>query len=122
MNLQSELLESGNLQKASRWKATMASLVLHGALIGLIVYISTQATQRVTAESKPIRAFLSSKAAPPPPPPPPPPPAASHAASTPKIVKPVEVPQPTFVQPTEIPKELPKVEIPTPTLAPVDTT
>lgn len=123
MNLQNELLESGNKHQKSRWKATVASLVFHGALIGLIVFISTQATQRVTAESKPMHAFLLSKGAPPPPPPPPPPPAATHAASTPKIVKPVQVPQPTFVQPTEIPKELPKVEIPTPTtVAPVDTT
>lgn len=123
MNLQDELLESGNRQKKSSWKATLASLVVHSALIGLIIFISTQATQRVTAENKPIKAFLLSKAAPPPPPPPPPPPAASHAASTPKIVKPVQVTQQAFVQPKEIPKELPKVEIPTPTVvAPVDTT
>lgn len=123
MNLQNELLESGKHHTKRSWKATVASLVFHGALIGLIIFISTQATQRVTAEDKPMHAFLLSKAAPPPPPPPPPPPAASHAASTPKIVKPVQVPQQTFVQPTEVPKELPKVEIPTPTTAaPVDIT
>lgn len=122
MNLQNELLESGNHRTKRSWKATLASLVFHGALIGVIIVISTQATQRVTAEDKPMHAFLLSKAAPPPPPPPPPP-AASHAASTPKIVKPVQVPQPTFVQPREIPQEVPKVEIPTPTTtAPVDTT
>ncbi|HXH41384.1 MAG TPA: TonB family protein [Thermoanaerobaculia bacterium] len=85
--------------------------------------MSMHVTQRVAAEDKPVLTYLSSKAAPPPPPPPPPPPAASHAASTPKIVKPVQVPQQTFVQPREIPKEVPKVEIPTPTkVAEVDTT
>jgi protein TonB len=121
MDLQSELLESGKQHQKGRWKATLGSLAAHGAFIALIVFISTQATQKVTAEGKTIHAFLSSKAAPPPPPPPPPP--ASHAASTPKIVKPVQIPQTAFVQPREIPKEIPKVNIPTPTnLAQVDPT
>ncbi|MBV8545351.1 MAG: hypothetical protein JO088_11465, partial [Acidobacteria bacterium] len=115
MDLQNELLESGKQHQKGGWKATMASLGVHGAIIALIVFISTQATQKVAAEDKPIRAFLSSKAAPPPPPPPPPPPAASHASSTPKVVKPVQVTHQTFVQPREIPKEVPKVSIPTPT-------
>jgi protein TonB len=121
MDLQSELLESGKQHQKGRWKANLGSLTAHGAFIALIVFISTQATQKVTAEGKTIHAFLSSKAAPPPPPPPPPP--ASHAASTPKIVKPVQIPQTAFVQPREIPKEIPKVNIPTPTnLAQVDPT
>ncbi|MGA8810160.1 MAG: TonB family protein [Thermoanaerobaculia bacterium] len=115
MDLQNELLESGKQHQKGGWKATVVSLGVHGAIIALIVFISTQATQKVAAEDKPIRAFLSSKAAPPPPPPPPPPPAASHASSTPKVVKPVQVPHQTFVQPREIPKEVPKVSIPTPT-------
>ena len=115
MDLQNELLESGKQHQKGGWKATMASLGVHGAIIALIVFISTQATQKVAAEDKPIHAFLSSKAAPPPPPPPPPPPAASHASSTPKIVKPVQVTPQTFVQPREIPKEVPKVDIPVPT-------
>ena len=121
MDLQNELFVSR--KKAKRGKATIASLIVHGGIIALIVFISTQAAQRVAAENKPIHAFLSSSA-PPPPPPPPPPPAASHAASTPKpVVKPVQIPQQTFVQPREIPKEVPKVDIPTPTTtAPVDTT
>jgi len=123
MDLQSELLESGKQHQKGGWKATVASLGVHGAIIALIVFISTQATQKVAAEDKPIRAYLSSKAAPPPPPPPPPPPAASHAAPTPKIVKPVQIPHQTFVQPREIPKEVPKVQIPTPTkVAQVDPT
>ncbi|HSY50830.1 MAG TPA: TonB family protein [Thermoanaerobaculia bacterium] len=113
MDLRNELIESGSRQKGRGGKATLASLAIHGAMIGLIVVLSMQATQKVAAEHKPELAYLSTKAAPPPPPPPPP--AASHAASTPKIVKPVEVPQQTFVQPTEIPKEVPQVEIPTPT-------
>jgi len=124
MDLQKELVESGNRHQKGGWKATLASLVLHGGIIALILFISTQATQKVAAEDKPIHAFLSSKAAPPPPPPPPPPPAASHASSTPKIVKPVQVKPQTFVQPREIPKEVPKVNIPVPTtkVAQVDPT
>ena len=99
----------------------MASLGLHGGLIAFILFMSAQAAQKVTAEDKPMHAFLSKAA--PPPPPPPPPPAASHAASTPKIVKPVQVTQPSFVQPREIPKEIPKVNIPIPTkVAQVDPT
>jgi protein TonB len=113
MDLKDQLIESGTHQKRRGWKATLASLGVHGAIIGLIVFMSTQATQKIAAENKPMRTFLLAKAAPPPPPPPPP--AASHAASTPKIVKPVQIPQQTFVQPREIPQEVPKVEIPTPT-------
>jgi protein TonB len=124
MDLQNELLESGKQHQKGGWKATLASLGVHGAIIGLILFISTQATQKVAAEDKPIHAYLSSKAAPPPPPPPPPPPAASHASSTPKVVKPVQVTHQTFVQPREIPKEVPKVNIPIPTtkVAQVDPT
>src|SRR4051794_21313258 len=87
MDLQKELVESGNRHQKGGWKATLASLGVHGGIIALILFISTQATQKVAAEDKPIRAYLSSHAAPPPPPPPPPPPAASHASSTPKVVK-----------------------------------
>ncbi|MEA2329705.1 MAG: hypothetical protein QOE68_4664 [Thermoanaerobaculia bacterium] len=124
MNLQNELLESGKRHQKGGWKATLASLGVHGAIIALILFISTQAAQKVAAEDKPMHAFLSSKAAPPPPPPPPPPPAASHASSTPKVVKPVQVTHQTFVQPREIPKEIPKVNIPIPTtkVAEVDPT
>src|SRR5947209_5869566 len=124
MDLQNELLESGKRHQKGGWKATLASLGVHGGIVALVLFISTQATQKVAAEDKPISAFLSSHAAPPPPPPPPPPPAASHASSTPKIVKPVQVTQQAFVQPREIPKEVPKVNIPIPTtkVAQVDPT
>jgi protein TonB len=123
MDLRNQLIESASGPGKSAWKATVASLAIHGVLIGLIVFISMKATQKVSAEDKPIHAFLASSAAPPPPPPPPPPPAASHAASTPKIVKPVPVTQQTFVQPEEIPKEVSKVEIPTPSpVTPADPT
>ncbi|MEA2166160.1 MAG: hypothetical protein QOK37_4287 [Thermoanaerobaculia bacterium] len=118
MDLQNELIESGKSKKRGGWKATLASLGVHGGIIALIVFISTHATQKVDAEDKPVHAYLSS-AAPPPPPPPPPPPAASHAASTPNtVVKPVQIPHQTFVQPREIPKEIPKVDIPVPTNVP----
>ncbi|MEA2237373.1 MAG: hypothetical protein QOC81_2097 [Thermoanaerobaculia bacterium] len=122
MDLQNELFASRK-QKKGGWKSTVASLGVHGGIIALLIFISTHATQKVAAEDKPIHAYLSS-AAPPPPPPPPPPPAASHAASTPKqVVKPVQIPHQTFVQPHEIPKEVPKVDIPIPTSsAKVDTT
>jgi protein TonB len=123
MDLQNELLESGKQHQKGGWKATVASLGVHGAIIALIIFISTQATQKVAAEDKPIHAYLSSHAAPPPPPPPPPPPAASRASSTPKVVTPVQVTHQTFVQPREIPKEIPKVTIPTTTkVAEVDPT
>jgi protein TonB len=118
MDLRNQLIESGTQQRRGGWKATLASLGVHGAIIGLIVFMSTQVTHKVDAEDKPMRTFLLSKAAPPPPPPPPPPAAASHAASTPKTVKPVQIPQQTFVQPREIPKEVPKVDIPAPTTSP----
>jgi protein TonB len=122
MDLLNELLESGKKRRKGGLKATLASLVLHGGLIAFVLLMSAQAAQKVAAEDKPIHAFLSSKAAPPPPPPPPPP-AASHAASTPKIVKPVQVTPQTFVQPREIPKEIPKVNIPIPTkVAEIDPT
>src|SRR5438445_61889 len=112
MDLRNELIESGTHHRRGGWKATLGSLGVHGAIIGLIVFMSMQATQKVAAENKSMRTFLLSKAAPPPPPPPPPP-AASHAASTPKVVKPVQIPQQSFVAPREIPKEVPKIDIPT---------
>ena len=68
MDLRNELIESGTHHKRGGWKATLASLGVHGAIIGLIVFIGTQATQKVAAENKPMRTFLLSKAAPPPPP------------------------------------------------------
>lgn len=112
MDLQSQLIESKkSTSPGKRLKASAASLALHGFFIATVFYLSTAAVSKVT-EEKPIRAFLSQGAAPPPPPPPPPPPAASSAPkSTPKPVqvKPVQVQQPTFVQPHEIPKEVPKV-------------
>ena len=119
MDLQSNLIESKKTQKRTGgWRASLASLVLHGAILGGIIYMGTQVTEKVNAE-EPIRAFVTQGAAPPPPPP-----AASSAPkATPKIQpkiqpKPVVVPQ--FHQPTEIPKEVPKVETPVVTTAKVD--
>src|SRR5438067_13761025 len=100
MDLLNELLESGKQRRKGGLKATLASLGVHGGLIAFILFMSAQAAQKVTAEDKPIHAFLSKGA--PPPPPPPPPPAASHAASTPQIVTPVQVTPQTFVQPRQI--------------------
>jgi len=63
MDLQNELFVSR--KKAKRGKATIASLIVHGGIIALIVFISTQAAQRVVAENKPRLAYLSSSAPPP---------------------------------------------------------
>jgi periplasmic protein TonB len=114
MDLQDQLLESSNRKRKGAGKFSIFSLALHGLIIGFVVFMTAATTHKVDAEDRKINAFLSSSAAPPPPPPPPPPPAASSAPqqSTPKIVKPVQVPQTSFVQPTEI-KELPKVDLST---------
>jgi protein TonB len=129
MDLQDNLIESSDRKSKRTW-APAGSLAAHVLLIGGIVFIGMNATHKVQAEDKPIRAFVVQGAAPPPPPPPPPPPAASSAPkATPHIVpvqqKPIVVP--TFHQPTEVPKEVPKPAVVTPTLpstdpGPVDTT
>ena len=117
MDLEKELLESQKKSKSQGgWKAPVASIGAHGLLIGLILFISASATNKVDAEDKPIRAYITQGAAPPPPPPPPPPPAAASSSapkSTPKphFVKPVEIPKTTFVQPRVIPQEVPKVDL-----------
>ena len=110
MDLQSNLIESSKLRngKPKGWKASAASLGVHSLIIAFVVIMGATATHRVAAEDKSIHAFITHAAAPPPPPPPPPPPAGS---STPKpVVKPVVIPQTSFVQPRVIPKEVPKVE------------
>lgn len=121
MDLQKELLESSRGKSDKRsLRATVASLVLHGLLVGGIVYAGTQnVTHKVDAE-KAIDAFITQGAAPPPPPPPPPPPAKSSGAPKQSTPKPVEIPKPmtssVLTPPVEIPKEVPKVEsIPMPT-------
>jgi periplasmic protein TonB len=114
MDLQKELLESSRSKSDKRsMRATVASLVLHGLLVGGIVYAGTQnVTHKVDAE-KTIDAFITQGAAPPPPPPPPPP-AKSSGAPKQSTPKPVEIPKPmtssVLTPPVEIPKELPKVE------------
>ena len=122
MDLQSNLIESSKHKRGPGFKYSAASLGLHGLIIAFIVFMTASATHKVTAEDHPIRVFMSQAAAPPPPPPPPPP-AASNAAPHPtQVVKPVQIPQTSFVQPREIPKEIPKVpDLPTTTAA-VDTT
>ena len=110
MDLQSNLIEScGNRNgKRKGWKCSLASLGLHGFVIAFIVFMGAMTTHKVAAEDKTIRAFITNGPAPPPPPPPPPPPA-GHSAPTP-VVKPVEIPKTSFVQPHVIPKEVPKVQ------------
>jgi len=124
MDLQKELLESSQRKSNRRgWRATAASLVLHGMLVGAIVFAGTQnAAHKLDAE-KPMDAFIAQGAAPPPaPPPPPPPPANSSGAPKHATPKPVEIPKPmtssVLTPPVEIPKELPKVT-PIPTQTPV---
>lgn len=117
MDLQKELLESSKQQRGKGgWKASAASLVLHTALIGGIIFMGAQTRHSVAAE-KPIQAFITQGAAPPPPPPPPPPKKSSGGQqATPRVQqpKPVVVPQQRnpLTPPVEIPKELPKVDIP----------
>lgn len=126
MDLQSNLIESKKHKEKGGWKSSVASVGLHGLLVGAVVFMTATASHKVDAEDKPIKAFMVSSggAAPPPPPPPPPPPAASAATPRPtpvKVVKPVEVPKTSFVQPREIPKETPVVEsLPTTNMQPVD--
>ena len=124
MDLQDNLIESRKHQRRKgSWKASVASILAHGALVGAIVFASATAKHSVASEDKQIRAFVSQGAAPPPPPPPPPPPKAKSAGSpkvTPKVT-PVQ-PKPVnnaFIPPVEIPKEIPKVA---PVLTPAETT
>ena len=115
MDLQSTLIESQKRKQSGGWKASLAAVGLHGLIIGFVVFMTASATHKITAEEKPIRAFMVSHAAPPPPPPPPPPPAPASSAPHPQpqhVIKPVEIPKTTFVQPHEIPKEVPKVDTP----------
>src|ERR1700719_5056617 len=99
MDLRDQLLESSDRKEKGAGKFSIASIVVHGGIIGFILIMSATATHKVDAESKPIRAFLASSAAPPPPPPPPPPPASS-APSTPHVTPKLVVVQqrPSFVQ------------------------
>lgn len=113
MDLQKNLIESRKKKGSGHIrKASAASLVAHGVLVGAIIFAGAQASHSVHAEDKPIAAFITQGAAPPPPPPPPPPPQAASSApkSQPRIEPPKIQPQPTFTQPREIPKELPKVD------------
>jgi len=110
MDLQDLLLESSDRKQRGSGKFSIASVAVHGGIIAAILFMSATATHKVDAESKPIRAFISTAAAPPPPPPPPP--AAPAASSTPHVAtpKPVVVQQHAFVQPEQTPIEIPKVE------------
>jgi protein TonB len=112
MNLKDALIESNQRKTKGRWKKWLMSIGIHSLLLATLIFISTSATKKVTADESKIPVFVQLAAAPPPPPPPPPPAASVSSAphSTPKqVVTPVETPQPTFVQPREIPQEVPKV-------------
>ena len=69
MDLQKQLIESDLKRQKGGWKASFASLALHGVLVGSIIFVGATATQDVDAEDKPITAFVTQGAAPPPPPP-----------------------------------------------------
>ena len=111
MDLESNLIESIKRKQSGGWKASVAAVGVHGLIIGFILFMTAATTHKINAEDKPIQAFVVSSAAPPPPPPPPPPAGASHPAPQ-QIVKPVEIPRSTFVQPHEIPKQVPEVHTP----------
>src|SRR5690349_1017018 len=109
MDLRDQLLESSDRKQAGAGKFSIASIAVHGVIVGAIIFVGATATHRVDAEDKPIRAFVTTAAAPPPPPPPPPPAAGSSAPQT-ATPKPVVVHEtPKFVQPTEVPKDVPQV-------------
>lgn len=114
MDLQKNLIESKKKKGSGHIrKASAASLVAHGLLVGALIFAGAQASEKVHAEDKKIPAFITQGAAPPPPPPPPPPPQAASSApkQQPRIEPPkIQQPQPTFVQPREIPKEVLKVD------------
>src|SRR5438270_794113 len=67
MDLRDQLLESSDRKEKGAGKFSIASVVLHGGIVGFIIFMSATATHKVDAESKPIRAFLTSSAEPPPP-------------------------------------------------------
>src|SRR5579884_3819254 len=100
MDLRDQLLESSDRKQAGAGKFSIASIAVHGAIISAIIFIGASATHKIDAETKPIRAFVTTAAAPPPPPPPPPPaPAASSSAPHLATPKPVVVHEtPKFVQ------------------------
>lgn len=114
MDLQSNLIESKKKKQKGGFQASVASLLVHSALIGTIIFVGASASHKVDAEEQPIRAFITQGAAPPPPPPPPAPASGSSAPkATPKPK--IEAPKPDPVitpmtPPVEIPKEVPKVD------------
>src|SRR6185436_19537452 len=97
MDLQKELLESGNgPKKRGGWKASTTSIALHAMLVAGILYAGQNVSHKVAAE-KPIDAFITQGAAPPPPPPPPPPARSSAPQSQPRVQ-----PRPTPVTPNPL--------------------
>src|SRR5437870_4758469 len=69
MDLRDQLIESCRQKGQSRWKCSLASLGIHGAIVALIVFMGATAAHKVDAEEKPVHAFLTAGAPPPPPPP-----------------------------------------------------
>lgn len=109
MDLDKGLIESGKRKQQRSWSGITGSLLVHGAIFGLVAALSLNAEERVDAEDKAIPVYMEQAAAPPPPPPPPPPagaPARPQRA-TPKIEQPQPVEVPKFVAPTEVPKTVP---------------
>jgi protein TonB len=112
MDLQDNLIESNSTGRKGGWKAYAGSLLMHGIIIGFVLFMSAATAHVVDAHQQPIRAYLSQGAAPPPPPPPPPPPASgakSAGSPKPKQVAEIQLPKPVtpLTPPVEIPKEIP---------------
>ncbi|MDQ6802143.1 MAG: hypothetical protein M3041_15065, partial [Acidobacteriota bacterium] len=62
MDLQSQLIESSKRGRKGKGKFSIASLAVHGVIVAGILFLSANASHKVDAETKPIRAFLTSAA------------------------------------------------------------
>src|SRR5256885_16790598 len=107
MDLQSNLIESSNQKGKGGWRASTASIGVHGLLVAFVVYMGAQATQKVNGEHQ-IKAFIAEGAAPPTPPPPHPPAARSAPKATPKIIPPKPVIERKFTKRQEHPTGRPR--------------
>lgn len=124
MDLRQTLIESGKLKRKRNWKGVGMSFGFHGALVGLILIGSLSATDKVSADEKPIPVFVQQVA---PPPPPPPKGDGSELKASVKRQDPIPEPvriakpvvKPDFVQPERTPKQIPveTAQIPQPVQA-----
>jgi periplasmic protein TonB len=122
MDLKRDLIESSRGVGSRGWKASIASILLHGLILGGVIYAGTEEITKEIAEETAITAFVTQGAAPPPPPPPPPPAPSSGAPEPePTVLQPVEVPKTprTLTPPVDMPKEVPAVQ-PASTIAAIE--